>query len=192
MPVAQKQPAMVPFLELADGRTVLAGDCADEIHPAPGNQQLRVLWRRMVALGTEAKGGLVDPAATLTDAGLTSEVTWKLDGDTLVRAETITATRPTALKRLSVIFPSTGGQNATRLEDGRRIDRFTGPEGTLEVTIGESSVPLETTIEATGDSLLGKGARIGIPLVLRAQSGPVSLKAGETLRWTMRVRALGQ
>ena len=57
--------------------------------------------------------------------------------------------------------------------------------------ISEASLPLETTLEATGNSLLGRGARGGIPLVLRAQSGPVALKTGDAIRWTVRVRALG-
>ena len=190
VPVAEKVPALVPHLELADGRVVMAGDCADEIQPDPGGKQLRVLWRRHVALGHEPKGGLVDPAAELIDAGFTTEVSWKLEGDTLTRSETIKASKAVSLKRFSVLFPSTGTQVATRVEDGRRTDRFTGPEGTLEVTISEASVPLETTLEATGNSPLGRGARGAIPLVLRAQSGQLSLKAGDTLRWTIKLRAV--
>lgn len=191
VPVAEKVPALVPHLELADGRTLVAGDCADEIHPDPGGKQLRVLWRRHVALTAQAKAGLVDAVAAPIDAGLTSEVSWKLEGDTLIRSETITASRAMTVKRFSVLFPSTGGRSATRLENGRRIDRFTGPEGTLEVTISEASLPLETTLEATGNSSLGRGARGGIPLLLRAQSGAVALKPGDAIRWTIRVRALG-
>jgi hypothetical protein len=59
------------------------------------------------------------------------------------------------------------------------------------VTISEASVPLETTLEATGNSALGKGARGPIPLLLRAQARDVSLKAGESLRWTVRINAVG-
>jgi hypothetical protein len=192
VPVAEKVPALVPHLELADGRTLVAGDCADEIHPDASGKQLRVVWRRHVALGHEPKAGLVDPAAALIDAGLTTEVTWKLEGDTLVRSETIKASKPVSLKKFSVLFPSTGGKSDTRFEDGRRIDRFAGPEGTLEVGISEASLPLETTLEATGNSPLGRGARGGIPLLLRAQSGPVALKAGDSIRWTIRVKALAK
>jgi hypothetical protein len=143
-----------------------------------------------VTVGAEPKAGLVDPATAPVDVGLTSEVRWRIEGDTLVRSETVTAARPVSLKRFSVLFPSTGGVTSTRVEDGHRIDRFAGPESTLEVTISESSVPLETTLEATGNTPLGRGARGGIPLVLRAQARSLSLKAGESLRWTLRIKAV--
>jgi hypothetical protein len=101
----------------------------------------------------------------------------------------VNATSKVSLKKLSVMFPSTGARATTRQENGHRVDRFAGNEAALEVTIGESSVPLETTLEATGNSMLGRGARGGIPLLLRVQSGPVTLKPGDTLRWTVRVKA---
>jgi hypothetical protein len=192
VPVAEAAPALVPHLELADGRVLVAGDCADEIHPDDANKTLRVVWRRHVAVATEPKAGLVDAATVPVDAGLTSEVQWRLEGDTLVRSETVTASRPVSLKRVSVLFPSTAAVSSTRVEGGHRVDRFSGPEGTLEVTISESSVPLETSLEATGNSALGRGARGGIPLVLRAQARSLSLKAGESLRWTLRMRAISE
>jgi hypothetical protein len=191
MPVAETVPALVPHLELGDGKVVVAGDCADEIHPAADGKELRAVWRRFVSIGSEPKAGLVDPAAALVEPGLTSEVRWRIEGDTLVRSETITAARPVSIKRFSVLFPSTGTSASTRFEDGRRIDRFTGPEGALEVTVSEASVPLETTLEATGNTPLGRGARGAIPLVLRAQAAGLALKAGDALRWTVRMKALG-
>jgi len=189
VPVAEKVPALVPHLELSDGRTLIAGDCADEIHPDKSGREVRVLWRRHVALGHEPKAGLVDPQAELIDAGLTSEVTWKLEGDTLIRSETITAKGPVSLKKFSVLFPSTGDRTSTRFENGRRIDRCSGAEATLEVAM-EASVPLDLTLESTGNSTLGRGARGGIPLLLRAHTGSVALKAGESLRWAVRIKAI--
>jgi hypothetical protein len=191
VPVAEPVPALVPHLELADGRVLVAGDCADEIHPDDAARELRVVWRRHVTVGSEPKAGLVDPATAPIDAGLTSEVRWRIEGNALVRSETITATRPVSLKRFSVLFPSTGGVTSTRFENGRRIDRFIGPESALEVTISEASLPLETTLEATGNSPLGRGARGAIPLLLRAQARDVALKTGEALRWTVRIEAVG-
>jgi hypothetical protein len=190
VPVAETAPALVPHLALADGRVLVAGDCADEIHPDADGLGMRAVWRRHVAVGAEAKGGLVDPAADLVDAGLTSDVRWRIEGDTLVRSETITARRAVALRSISVLFPSTGGTSATRFENGHRIDRFSGPESTLEVGISEASVPMEVSLEATGNTPLGRGARGAIPLVLRAQAGGVALKSGDALRWTVRIRAL--
>jgi hypothetical protein len=191
MPVAEKAPALVPHLALADGRKLVAGDCADEIHPGAGGKDLRVVWRRYAVIGAELKsGGLVDEAAALVDPGLTTEVAWRVEGDTLIRKETITATRPVALERLSLLFPSTGARVATTVAGGRRTDRFSGPEAILEVSLIDTSVPFDTTLEATTDTPLGKGARLGIPMLLRMQSGPASLKAGDKLTFTLRVRAL--
>lgn len=189
MPVAEKVPALVPHLELADGRKLVAGDCADEIHPGASGKELRVVWRRYPVIGAEPKAGLVDAAAALVEPGLTTEVAWRLDGDALTRTETITAQRPVSLKTVTFLFPSTGARLTTRHDDGRRTDRFEGPEATLEVAITDTTVPFETTIEATGDTLLGRGARGAIPLVLRARTAPVTLKAGEKLRFTVRVKA---
>jgi hypothetical protein len=56
VPVAEAVPALVPHLELPDSRVLVAGDCADEIHPDDSARELRVLWRRHVTVGTEQKG----------------------------------------------------------------------------------------------------------------------------------------
>lgn len=69
-PVEQNLPALVPYLELADGRTLVAGDGADEIHPSADGRELRAVWRRWARIG--AKAGELD------DPGLSSEVRWTL------------------------------------------------------------------------------------------------------------------
>src|SRR5262245_29471744 len=43
-PVEQRFPAMVPYLELSDGRTIVTTDGADEIQPGPGGRSLRAVW----------------------------------------------------------------------------------------------------------------------------------------------------
>ena len=70
VPVEQNVPALVPYLELEDGRTIVAGDGADEIHPSADGRELRAVWRRWAPIGAKS-GQLVDP-------GLTSEVRWTL------------------------------------------------------------------------------------------------------------------
>jgi hypothetical protein len=188
VPVEQYAPALVPHLELADGKVIVASDCADELEPRPDGRGLRARWRRFAVVGGDP-GPLVEP-------GLTSEVTFALEGggegggDTLVRSETITATRAVSLRRFAVVFPSTGGEVATRFEDGRRIDRFVGPESALEVGISDTNLPLAITVQATGNAPAGRGARGHIPLILRAEAGAVALKPGDHLRWTIRLRAL--
>ena len=69
-PVEQVYPSLVPFIELADGRVLVAADCADEIHPAADGKSLRAIWRRWAVIG--GKPG------ELADAGITTEVTWRL------------------------------------------------------------------------------------------------------------------
>ncbi len=120
-PVEQMVPALVPYLELADGRVIVAGDCADIIEPGADGRSLRVVWKRWavanIGSGQHEAEKLVAGPAKLVEAGLTTEVLWKLDGDTLVRSETITATQPLTIRRFWVLFPSTGDRLSTRVEN---------------------------------------------------------------------------
>jgi hypothetical protein len=176
-PVEQLAPAMVPYLELTDGRTIVASDCADEIEPGEDGKSLRVVWKRWVVVGADP-GDFVEP-------NLVTEVTWKIDGDMLVRTEKITATQPVAIKRFFVIFPSTGERLATRFEDGGRIDRFYGKANSLEVCVQSHGMTLEKSVEATGDSALGKGARGAIPLILRMESHDLTITPTSPLQWSI-------
>src|SRR6185295_10552222 len=80
-PVEQINASLVPFLELADGRTVVTTDGADEIVPSTNGTSLEATWKRWALVGGKS-GELVDP-------GITSKVTWKVDGSSLIRDETI-------------------------------------------------------------------------------------------------------
>src|SRR4029079_17082432 len=64
-PVEQIYPAMTPYVELADGRTVVATDGADQIEPASDGLSLRVRWTKWAVVGT--------PSGKVQDVGLTSE-----------------------------------------------------------------------------------------------------------------------
>jgi len=169
--VEQLVPALTPYPELEDGRKIVAGDCADEIVPEANGQGVRAVWRRWAVVGGKA--------AQLVDAALETQVTWRIEGDALVRNEKITANRATTLRSFAVMFPSTGDAVSTSFAAGRRTDRFDGREGSVAVTVDESSVPLTARVRATGDSPLGRGARGAIPLVLEYRAEGVSLKAGE-------------
>ena len=98
-PVEQVYPSLVPFLELADGRVIVATDGADEIEPAADGKSLRVVWRRWALVGSKA-GQLVDPH-------ITSEVVWRLDGATLTRDETFRSTETVTIRRWWVAVPTT-------------------------------------------------------------------------------------
>ena len=181
-PVQQPVPAMTPYLELEDGRTIVAGDGADEITASADGLSLHAVWKRWAVLGTKA-GELVDP-------GITAQVDWKIDGDSLVRTETVSAVKATPIRRFWVIVPTTGNHDATRFEDGHRIDRFDAPEGGLEVMVKQSDWPLQSELYATGDSALGKGSRGYVPLYLNLDARNVVIAPEKPMSWTLVLRAL--
>jgi hypothetical protein len=182
VPVQQNVPALVPYLELADGRTMVASDCADEIVPDPTGQSVRALWKRWAVAGGKA--------AQVFDIGLESQVSWRIEGDALVRSETITATRPVRIANFSVVFPSTGNSVATSFAAGRRTDRFDSPDGAVELTVEQASVPLDVRLRANGNSPLGRGARGPIPFLLTFSAADVQLQPHQALTWTVRLRAV--
>ena len=152
------------------------------------------MWKRWPVVNfnygkTEAEKLYAVPRQFI-DPGLNSEVNWQVDGDTLVRTETITAAKPVTLRRFSVMFPSTGDHVSTRIENGRRTDRFHSPDGSVEVTISDVSFPSDESLQATGNSAAGKGTRGAIPLIRQLQATNLILKAGDSLHWTIRLREL--
>src|SRR5262245_6766160 len=142
VPVEQTVPAFAPYLELADGRTIVATDGADEISPGEDGKSLRATWKRWAVLKTKS--------AQYTDPGLTTTVTWAIQGDSLTRTETITAQQPVTLRRFSVMLPTTGTRVFTTLDQGRRTDRFESPDGPVEVALINPSVSLISSIVSTG------------------------------------------
>jgi len=181
-PVQQPVPAMTPYLELEDGRTIVAGDGADEVIPSSDGLSLRAVWKRWAVLGNKS-GELVDP-------GITAQVDWKIDGDSLVRTETVSASKATPVRRFWVIVPTTGNHDATRFEDGHRVDRFDSPEGELEVMVKRSDWPLQSELYATGDSALGKGSRGYVPFYLNLDARNAVITPEKPMSWTLVLRAL--
>jgi len=191
-PVEQVIPVLTPFLELTNGRVIAACDGADKIIPYKDASGVTAIWHRFARINVTAANTNNDlpfgqPEA-FADAGLTSEVKWKLDGDTLVRTEKITAANPMILRRFSVIFPSTGDVVSTRDEKGTRLDRFTGRDGTLEVAVESTDAQFTETLLATGNSALGRGTHGPIPLILRIEANDLKLKPGKPFTWTVRLR----
>lgn len=180
-PVQQLVPATVPHLELADGTRLVASDCADEIEPAADGRGVRAVWRRWVKVGG-APAGFVEP-------GLTAEVTWTLEGDTLLRREKITAARPVAVRRFTVIFPTTCDRFGPA--EGGRV-RLDGREASLEVGVESAGMTLVRSVQATGNSAQGKGTRGPIPLILEYTAENPALAPGRPLEWMLRVRSLAR
>lgn len=180
-PVQQILPVTVPHLELADGRVLMAADCADEIEPAADGRGVRAVWRRWVTPGGEP--------AKFVEPGLTAEVAWRIEGNTLRRTEKVTATgQPVAIRKFHVMVPMTSARVATRFESGQRIDRFESAEGVLEVKADAGRLALAATLEATGDTAAGKGARGPIPLLLRFETGNFTVTPEQPLEWTLEFR----
>jgi hypothetical protein len=180
-PVEQLLPTLTPYIELADGRVVVAGDGADEIYPGQDGHSLRAVWHKWAPVGGKP-GQTIDP-------GISTEVTWLVQGNTFTRSETISAARPVAIKRFWVVVPSTATTSFISFEPGRRLDTLKGAEGALEITVDESSFPLNISLLATGNSATGKGSRGAIPLVLNLETTGLAVSAGKNLTWKLSLRS---
>jgi hypothetical protein len=149
-PVEQVNAALVPFLELADGRTLVATDGADEILPAHDGNSLRAVWKRWALVGGKA-GELIDP-------GITTELTWRIDGTRLIRDETLTAEHELTLKHWRLSLPSTANKFAAEFTNGKRRDRLSTATQELSVEFN-ADWPVNIFSLAPADDALGRGAR---------------------------------
>jgi hypothetical protein len=175
VPVERDVPALVPYLELADGRTIVAADGADEIHPSNDGREIRAVWRRWAQLGTKS--------TQFVDPGLTSEVRWTLADSTLTRTETLTATAPLQLRRWRVVVPTT---NTTGEYAGDEA-MLTG-SAPMRVTV-TAPWPLTRRIQATGDGPLGRGARGAVPLHLTYDAADLVMTPGRPVTWSLTLRS---
>jgi len=172
VPVEQNVPALVPYLELEDGRTIVPGDGADEIHPSADGRALRAVWRRWAAIGAKS-GQLVDP-------GVTSDVRWTLDDRTLTRVETLTARAPMTIRTWRLVLP-TSATSVTTQPSGALM---TGSGTALRMVI-EAPWKTESVTRATGNDPPGRGARGYIPLHLAYEARDLRLTPGQPISWRL-------
>ena len=177
VPVEKICACFVPFLELEDGRTVAALDGADEIKPTADGKSVTAVWRRWVVPGSKA--------GERVDAGLVSEVTWTLQGNTLRRAESLTAAKALNIRRLWLAIPSRYDHLQTSYLQGARIDRLVSEGKSLEVQVSNSSWPFEISAYATGNDPVGRGDRGPLPVHLILQTGSFSLQAAVPKHWEL-------
>jgi hypothetical protein len=177
VPVEKIYPCLVPFLQLEDGRTIAATDGADEIKTSVDGKSLTAIRRRWVIVGTKA-GDLIDP-------GLVSEVNWTLEGKTLRRKESLTASKPLNVRRLWLAVPTRYDHLETSYVEGARIDRLVSEGGTLKVQVKESSWPLEISGYATGNDPLGRGDRGPLPWHLILQTKGLTLIPAIPSNWEL-------
>jgi len=178
-PVDQVYPSLVPFVELADGRTVVAADCADEIYPSADGKTLRVVWRRWSFVG--GKPG------ELANIDLTSEVNWRLENQTLIREETLTSQKALSVRRWWLVIPTTAATAETAVTAKQRWDRmrFHGVQLAISVT---ADWPLTVSLKANGDDPLGRGARGPIPLQLIYEARDLALTPRKSAHWRLILR----
>lgn len=173
-PVEQVFPAGSSFFEMSDGRVLIAGDSADEIVPAKDGRSVRATWRRFVAKGGKV-GEWIEP-------GFQVSVAWRIEGSTLTRVETMTATRDTPLTRVSWILPSTATTHAVP-EGSVPTVRLTGPEGVLEVTTSGNLGFTRSIRTHSGDEALGRSARGAIPTHVAYEADNLRLEPGRPRTW---------
>jgi hypothetical protein len=176
-PVEKLYPCLVPFLELEDGRTIAAADGADDIEPAADGKSISAVWNHWVVVGAKA-GVLVDP-------GLVSEVTWTLQGNTLQRTESLTASKSLDVRRLWFAIPSRHDHLETYYLQGTRVDRLISEGKTLEVQVKNSSLPFEISAYATGNDPLGRGDRGPLPMHVIFQTKSFSLTPSQPKHWEL-------
>ena len=175
VPVEQNVPALVPYLELEDGRTIVATDGADEIEPSADGRQLRAVWRRWARIGAKS-GDLVDP-------GLTSEVRWTLGDGTLTRTETLTARAPMTIRTWRVNVPTSAAQ-ASSVPGGTRL----GGSGVALTCAVDAPWTIDTAVRATGSGPLGRGARGYIPLHVTYEARDLRLAPGQPIAWKLTLK----
>src|SRR6266705_3957246 len=175
-PVEQVYASLVPFLELADGRVLVAGDAADEVYPGAGGKSLRAIWRRWAVIGAKA-GQLADPH-------ITSEVVWRLEGKSLTRDETLKSTEVITVKRWWIAVPTTASTGQVEFKREQRWDQMNFGEATFSIA-STADWPLMTSVKATADGPLGRGARGPIPLHLIYESHDLQLKPDKPAHWRL-------
>jgi hypothetical protein len=177
-PVEQVLPSLVPFVELPDGKTIVAADGADRIDAAADGRSVKATWTRWAQIG----GRAADPIAP----GLTAQVEWRLDGSSLMRTEQLTASAPMVIRAWRVVVPSTGWQWETTT-GSPRTDAISGNEGRLAVTVTQSDWPISIRGVTTGDSPQGRGAKGPIPFHLQLEASNLTLAAGKPQGWALRL-----
>lgn len=173
-PVEEVYPSLVPFLELADGKTYATSEGATEIVPANDAKSLKVIWRKWARIGSKSGETFAN--------NLTSEVEFRIENNKLIRRETLTADKDTTIKNWRVAIPMTGDKTHFEMTGNRRTDFFEGREGILSVS-ANADWKYQTSLFATGDSALGKGVLGAIPLHLIYEAKDLQLKKGQKMSW---------
>jgi hypothetical protein len=173
-PVEQLYPALTSYIDLADGRTIVATDGADVIDPAADAQSLHARWNRWALVGSKS--------GELVDVGLMCDVTWRIKGNRIIREETLTSSRPVQIRQWRLALPTTHTTAGTKGTKSRRFDKFVSAAGSLEAEMQETTFPLNTSIVTVGDTPEGRGVHGAIPLHLIFESSSLRVEPGRPQR----------
>ncbi len=162
---------------MPDGSTLAATDGADEIAPAADGRSLRATWRRFVRVGGKT-GEWIEP-------GFEVSTTWRIDGSTLTRTETLTSSHDVTIGRLSLLLSSTATSHSQSVPaQGREVFHLSGPDGTLDARAG-GDLPVAASIRIVGDEPRGRGPRVPIPTHIAFDAKDVQLHAGQPRSWVL-------
>jgi hypothetical protein len=134
---------------------------------------LKVRWNRWALVGS--------PSGQLVDVGLTSEVVWRINKDTLIREETLSAKQPIKIRSWRLAVPTTYDHVETLVSNKTRTDRFNSAEESLEVSMVHANFPMTTQLFATGNSPLGRGVKGAIPLHVVFESRNLLVQTGKPM-----------
>ncbi len=176
-PVEQVYPSLTPFIQLTDERTVVATDGADVIEPSADGRSLRVRWTRWAVVGAGA--GKVE------DVGLTSEVVWRIEGNSLTREETLSSKQPVNIHFWLLAVPTTHETVNLDLLRGPGLVRFESLKGALDVRMSDANFQMEESIISTGNGALGRGVHGAIPLHLVYKASDLEVTPGKPLKYKL-------
>jgi len=174
-PVEQVFPVLVPFVELSDGRTVVATDGADAIQPSSDGRTLRAHWTHWALIGGKSGEWI--------DVGLTSDVVWHIENETLSREETLSSDKPVNISHWQLAVPSSYGQVETELQGPKRVDRFSSRSGILLAQLSDTTFNFTTSLFASGNGPLGRGVHGAIPLYLMFEARNLTVQNGSPLKY---------
>lgn len=182
VPVEKIYPCLLPFIEMEDGQTIAAADGTDEIKVADDGRMVTATWRHWVVVGKNGED--------FVDRNLVSEVTWSLQGRSLHRVESLTASRPLKIQRLWLAIPSRYNHLETHYDSGARTDRLLSDEKkTLDIQVKQSDLPFQISVNAPGNEALGRGDRGPLPIHLLFQTNAFALLPGISKHWELSMSA---
>lgn len=174
-PVEQIYPALTPFIELADGRTAVAGDGADVIEPAADGRSLRARWSKWAIVGK--------PSGKVEDIGLTSKVVWRIENGTLTREETLSSKQTVTIRRWRFSLPTSHlALDWNLLKSPRGQVRFISSKGSLDEE-HSANFQYDGLFQPSGDAPIGRGVHGAIPLHLMLEAKDITVQPRKPLKF---------